>query len=231
MRQPPTSPPTWIGTSAASRSPRTRGLPYGVRVWLRTRLRTTFRLAALSAVTTLILAYLMLAMPLRALADELLNVYAEGFPGLRPPLALVVLARLVPAGIAVSFGGWASFVAVVVPLVSLVRGPCLARLARPSGRWDDIVTGLVAGLSASFLLVAVMVPTWMVMLGAMWPRADFESLANSTRERASGPGAMPAAERLIERYTDLQAVDPRHRGRFLWHKIQADAIAAQVVGR
>jgi hypothetical protein len=70
----------------------------------------------------------------------------------------------------------------------------------------------------------------MVLLGALRPRADFEALANSTRERATERGARPAADRLADRYADLAAADPRHRRRFLWHKIQADAIAAQVVG-
>jgi hypothetical protein len=175
---------------------RSRGLPHGVRVWLRTRLKTTFRIAAVSAVTTLLLAYLMLAVSLRSIANDLLGVYGEGFPGLRPPLAIVVLDHLVPAGVAVSFGSWALFVAAVILLVSLVRGPCLAWLARPSGRWDDLVAGLTAGSAASFLLLAFMVPIWMVLLGALRPRADFEALANYARESPTDRGPSPASDRL-----------------------------------
>jgi hypothetical protein len=166
-------------------------LPYGVRVWFRTRLKTTFWLGTVSLVTTLLLAYLILAVPLRTVTDDMLKVYAAGFPDRPPPLAIVLLDRVVPAGLAVSLQDWAMFLAMLVPLVSLVRGPCLSRLARPSGRWDDLVAGLIAGSAASFVLLALRVPTWMVMLGAIWPREDLELLGASTRQRASARGTFP----------------------------------------
>ncbi len=209
---------------------RTKGLPYGLRVWLRTRLKTTFRLAAVASVTTLLLVYLMLAVPLRAAADSILSVYAQRFPDLRPPLVIVALDRLVPAGLAVGFAEWAILVVLLVPLVSLMRGPCLARLARPSGRWDDLVSGLIAGSAASFVLLVLVVPTWMVMLGAIWSRDDLDLLASSTSQRATGVRVTPAADWLGQRYPDLRAVNPRNRGLYIAQKIRADGVSGQVVG-
>jgi predicted Ser/Thr protein kinase len=211
---------------------RTRGLPYGVRLWLRTRLKTTFRLASVSAVTTVFLSYLMLAIPLRTAADSILTVYAQRFPDLQPPIVIVALDRLVPTGLAIGFEGWAALCAVLVPLVSLVRGPCLAGMSRPGGRWDDLITGLVTGSASSFVLLALMVPTWMIMLGVIWSKNDLGLLAESidarwSTERAT---AAPDLDRLTERYPALTAANPRHRGRDISWKIQADGVSGQVVG-
>ncbi len=211
---------------------RTRRLPYGVRLWLRTRLKTTFRLASVSAVTTVFLSYLMLAIPLRTAADSILTVYAQRFPDLRPPFVIVALDRLVPAGLAIGFDGWAALCAVLVPLVSLVRGPCHAWMSRPGGRWDDLITGLVTGAASSFVLLAVMVPTWMIMLGEIWSKNDLSLLAESIDARwlTQRATAAPDLDRLTERYPALTAANPRHRGRDISRKIQADGVSGQVVG-
>jgi Protein kinase domain len=211
---------------------RTRVLPHGLRVWLRTRLKTTFRLAAVASVTTLLLVYLMLAVPLRSAADGVLSVYARRFPDLRPPVVIVALDWLVPSRLAAGFEGWAMLVALLllVPLVSLVRGPCLARLARPSGHWDDLVAGLIAGSAASFVLLVLLVPTWMVMVGSVWSLDDLTLLADSTGEGVTVRGATRPADRFAERYPALRAADPRHRGRYVSYKIRADSFSGQVVG-
>src|SRR5262249_22458347 len=146
-------------------SARTGALPYGLRVWLRTRLKVTARIAMVAAATTLLVAYLILAVPLRAAADNILGVYVRRFPDLAAPAVIEALGRLVPAGLGVGFEEWAVTLAVFAPLLSLARGPLIARLARPAGGWDDLVTGLIAGAAASTILIALLVPVWMVMLG------------------------------------------------------------------
>jgi hypothetical protein len=115
-------------------------------------------------------------------------------------------------------------------MLSLVRGPWLARLTRPGGRWDDLATGLTAGSAASFILLIFAVPVWSVMLGVVWSRDDLTFLGESAGLEPKPGARAPAADRLAERYSDLLAARPKHRGRYLAYKIQADGVSGQVAG-
>jgi hypothetical protein len=120
---------------------------------------------------------------------------------------------------------WATFALLVVAAGALgASGLLLVALARTRSRAADLAAGLSAGLVAAlgcFLFGSV----WGNLIDAtMKPTAeDRRLLSQAAWSTGEHPGWRPA-ERLLEKYPDLQALPPPERVEVLSAKIEAETI-------
>jgi tRNA A-37 threonylcarbamoyl transferase component Bud32 len=203
-------------------------VPYGVRVWLRNRLQTTFWVALVAAVSSAIMGYVVVSALVRALLDMIPGMYARYFPSVpQPPFLRISQAVLMPA----PSGEFARFflVAAVIVAMMLARGPIFAWLAKPLGRWDDLVVGFTAGLVSGAVFSGLLGPIFGVMLGHIWSQADLELMVDADRIARSRP-APHRIDPMILRYGDLRGAQPRQRASRVRYKVAADSVAGQLSG-
>lgn len=122
---------------------------------------------------------------------------------------------------------WVQFALVVVwAAASGAVGVLIAALARTRSRAADLAAGLSAGL---LILLAVFLfgGVWSFLIdAAMKPTAEDRWLLSQAAWSVGEHLGWRPAERLLEKYPDLQALPPRERVEVLSAKIEAETIIA-----
>jgi eukaryotic-like serine/threonine-protein kinase len=124
-------------------------------------------------------------------------------------------------------------------ILTVVVGLLVVLLVRPKNRAAEIAAGAVTGIVAAMASFAFgagwLFVSFLTVFPASQPNSDLRLLSETAWiDPASDPGAAPpgtndrtqAAQRLLEKYPDLQEVPAPERGPLLYHKIMADLTAA-----
>jgi serine/threonine protein kinase len=207
---------------------RVSSLPYGVRIWVRSRLKSTFWVALVAAISSLMMAYVVFSVMVRSLLSMIPGLYRLYFPSVPQPPTLRLFQRWI-LPVPADADSQILLVAAVILLAALIRGPLFALVSRPANRWDDLIVGMTAGLVSGAVFAGLLGPMFGVMLGHVWSQEDLGLMVQADKDARLKPSPY-RPDALATRYIDLKRLEPRQRASRVRYKIQSDAVAGQIGG-